>query len=578
MGLWSRFRSSLTYPIAATLVLVTVVPVTLVGMLQSSQNQDDLTTIEKQYLARQAVGLASEMSLFFSGHRTQLESTVRALERTERFERPFFERLLQGIASESGRSFAYLEVRTVDGDGTYVTSLGPSQSTALSDRVQTVHEQTLDGDSVVALEPPLPGLESGALLYSFPLRTESGATWGTFSGAIDLAPPERRLQQDATGGFLISLIDDRGRVVVSSDPELRGRSLAESQLVSDFLRRPMRLTQVYDRPVDPHAGEVLGSAAPMPDLGWGVVVERPTAEAFATVRAMQKRTLIATVVAALLALAIGFAMSRRLIQPIQRLAGASSEIADGNLAVRASVDGQDELAQLAGNFNHMAGSIETLVRRLKQALRQNQELFLETIRTLAAAIDAKDPYTRGHSERVSSYSMAIARHLGLNQEEVFRVRIAAILHDVGKLGVNDQILNKPGGLTEDEFDMMRKHVEIGAQIMSPIRMLRDIIPGIRNHHETWEGTGYPDKLAGDEIPMVARIIGVSDTFDAMTTTRPYQKAMTLDFVLAKMRSMAGSRFDPQVVDAFLAAVDAGDITPPSHAADVHADVPQQEVS
>ncbi len=578
MGLWSRFRSSLTYPIAATLVLVTVVPVTVVGMLQSSQNRENLTTTETQNLGRQASGLASEMSLFFSGHRTQLESTVRALERTEAFDRPFFERLLQAIASEAGRSFAYLEVRTVDGDGTYVTSLGPSQSTALSDRVQTVHEQTLDSGQEVSLEPPLPGLSAGALLYSFPLRTESGATWGTFSGAIDLAPIERRLQQDAAGGQLISLIDDRGRVVVSSDPQLRGRSLAESQLVADFLRRPMRLTQVYDRPVDPYAGEVLGSAAPMPDLGWGVVVERPTAEAFATVRAMQKRTLIATVVAALLALAIGFAMSSRLIQPIQRLAGASSEIADGNLAVRATVDGQDELAQLAGNFNHMAGSIETLVRRLKQALRQNQELFLETIRTLAAAIDAKDPYTRGHSERVSSYSMAIAKHLGLSQEEVFRVRIAAILHDVGKLGINDTILNKPGGLTEDEFDMMRKHVEIGAQIMSPIRMLRDVIPGIRNHHETWEGTGYPDKLAGEEIPMVARIIGVSDTFDAMTTTRPYQKAMTLDFVLSKIRSMAGSRFDPQVIEAFLAAVDAGDITPPSHAADARTDVPQQEVS
>jgi putative nucleotidyltransferase with HDIG domain len=578
MGLWARFRSSLTYPIAATLVLVTVVPVALVGMTQSSRNQDYLTTKERQYLSRQAAGLASEMSLFFSGHRTQLESTVRALERTEAFDRPFFERLLQGIAAEPGRSFAYLEVRTVDGDGTYVTSLGPSQSTALSDRVQAVHEQTLDSGEVVALELPLPGLEAGSLLYSFPLRTESGATWGTFSGAVDLEPIERRLQQDATGGFFISLIDDQGRIVVSSDPELHGRSLAASQLVTDFLRRPMRLTQTYDHPVHADAGEVLGSAAPMPGLGWGVIVERPTAEAFAMVRAMRKRTLLVTGVAALLALAIGFALSRRLIQPIQRLAGASSEIADGNLAVRADVDGTDELAQLAGNFNNMAGSIETLVRRLKQALRQNQELFLETIRTLAAAIDAKDPYTRGHSERVSSYSMAIARHLGLNQEEVFRVRIAAILHDVGKLGVNDQILNKPGGLTEDEFDMMKRHVEIGAQIMSPIRMLRDIIPGIRNHHETWEGSGYPDKLAGDEIPMVARIIGVSDTFDAMTTTRPYQKAMTLDFVLDKMRSMAGSRFDPQVVDAFLAAVEAGDITPPSQAAAALADAPQQEVS
>ena len=218
---------------------------------------------------------------------------------------------------------------------------------------------------------------------------------------------------------------------------------------------------------------------------------------------------------------------------------------------------------VGSNFNDMAGNIEALVRRLKQALRQNQELFLETIKTLAAAIDAKDQYTHGHSERVSSFSMAISRHLGLTQEEVFRVHIAAILHDVGKLGIRESILNKPGGLSDEEFDIMRQHPSIGAQIMSPIRMLKDIIPGIRNHHETWNGKGYPDQLNGEEIPMVARIIGVADTFDAMTTTRPYQQAMTLDYVLDKMRSMSGTRFDPVVIDAFIAAVEAGDITPPA---------------
>ena len=109
---------------------------------------------------------------------------------------------------------------------------------------------------------------------------------------------------------------------------------------------------------------------------------------------------------------------------------------------------------------------------------------------------------------------------------------------------------------------MRQHPAIGAQIMSPISTLKDIIPGIRNHHETWDGTGYPDHLEAEDIPMVARIIGVADTFDAMTTSRPYQEAMTLEFVLSKIRSMSGTRFDPAVIDAFLAAVESGDISPP----------------
>jgi putative nucleotidyltransferase with HDIG domain len=360
---------------------------------------------------------------------------------------------------------------------------------------------------------------------------------------------------------MASVIDNTGRVIISSRPDIRRSNLSDLPLVRDFLASRQRLTLTYEHPLF-QAGEVLGSMAPTGVLGWGVLMERPAAEAYAPVLASQWRTLGLTALAAMIALGIGFGLSRRLITPLQELAATTSQVAEGNLTVRAKVHGEDEIALLADNFNNMAGNIEALVRKLRLALRQNQELFLETIRTLAAAIDAKDPYTRGHSERVASYSMAISRHLGLSQEEVFRVHIAAILHDVGKLGVRDGILNKPGGLSDEEFEVMRQHPAIGAQIMSPIRMLKDIIPGIRNHHETWDGTGYPDRLKGDEIPMVARIIGVSDTFDAMTTTRPYQQAMTLDYVLAKMRSMVGSRFDPLVIDAFMAAVEAGDISPP----------------
>jgi HD-GYP domain-containing protein (c-di-GMP phosphodiesterase class II) len=386
--------------------------------------------------------------------------------------------------------------------------------------------------------------------------------WGSLHGVLDLVSLQNKLSDNVYTGYLVSVLDENGTAVVSSMPHLRMVDLSDSPLVQNFLVSPQRITLAYDHPVDDDAGEVLGSMAPVGAFSWGLLMERPTSEAYAPVRVMQAQTFWSTAIAALVALGIGFLLSRRLINPLQNLAATTSQIAEGNLAVRATVRGEDEIALLGSNFNDMASNIEALVRKLKQALRQNQELFLETIRTLAAAIDAKDPYTRGHSERVSSYSMAISRHLELNQEEVFRVHIAAILHDVGKLGIRESILNKPGGLSDDEFEIMRQHPSIGAQIMSPIRMLKDIIPGIRNHHETWDGSGYPDHLEGEEIPMVARIIGVADTFDAMTTTRPYQQAMSLEYVLAKMRSMSGSRFDPVVVEAFMAAVEAGDISPP----------------
>jgi len=564
MGLLGRFRSSLTYPIAATLVLVTVVPVALVGLLLAATNKDDLAIKEQQYLTRQAVGLAKEVSLFFSSHRIQLKSTTRSLEASDRLDLAACEALLQSMSEEQNRSFIYLRIVNITGEGRFVRApqISPENDQVVSEILQKAHEEALQGMEVEYPSVDIPQASISAAIFGYPLRSRTGEIWGTLEGVLDLGPLQESLLDDAYTGLLVNIIDGQGTVVVSRRPGQRGSSMAPSPLVQDFMRNQLRLTRVYKHTLDEEVGMVVGSVAPVTGVGWGVVVERPAAEAFAAVRAMQMRTLQVTLAAALVALAIGFAMSRRLIRPIQTLAGITSEIAEGNLAVRATVSGKHEIGRLAANFNNMAGSIEALVRRLKQALRQNQELFLDTIRTLAAAIDAKDPYTRGHSERVSSYSMAIARHIGFDQEEVFRIRISSILHDVGKLGIRDGILNKPGGLTDEEFAVMKRHTDIGAQIMSPIRMLKDIIPGIRNHHESWDGKGYPDRLRGDEIPLVARIIGVADTFDAMTTNRPYQQAMSLDHVVAKMRSMAGTRFDPAVIDAFLAAVAAGDMTPP----------------
>ncbi len=565
MGIIARLRSSLTYPIAATLVLVTVVPMVAVGLLLTTSSRIHLETMENLNLGRLAVGLGSETALFYGGHRTQLASAALALAAADRIDADGFGTLLEGMASEPGRAFVYLQIIPNRGTGAFAMapSLGTETIERLDAAVQEAHERTTRGEIVENVLLDMPRNRPPMAVMAFPLRSSTGEIWGSLSGVLDLAPLEAQLAAPTYSGFLVSLIDASGQVVLSSSPALRRSNVSDFPLVRDYLRKPQRLTLAYTHPQDIEAGLVLGSMAPVGTQGWSVLMERSAAEAYAPVRRNKVRTLGLTALAAVVALGIGFLLSRRLIIPLQGLADTSSKIAEGNLAVRATVRGEDELAKLGNNFNDMAGNIEALVRKLKHALRQNQELFLETIRTLAAAIDAKDPYTRGHSERVASYSMALSRHLGLKQEEVFRIHIAAILHDVGKLGVKDGILNKPGGLSDDEFEIMRQHPAIGAQIMSPIRMLKDIIPGIRNHHETWDGTGYPDRLKGDQIPMVARIIGIADTFDAMTTTRPYQQAMTLEYVLAKMRSMSGSRFDPLVIDAFLAAVEQGDISPPA---------------
>ncbi|MCD4750442.1 MAG: HD domain-containing protein [Thermoanaerobaculales bacterium] len=564
MAVLKRFKSSLTFSIAAVLVLVTVVPVAFVGYSLAAYNKEHLTTLEKQSLTREAVNLASEVSMYVAGQHTRLHGITRALKAVAGTTTKIQSEILYETAEDSNRAFLYLQVADSSGDGAFVRDPGLSDAaaTSLATTLADAFRTGLENEEFFSIRVDLPENGSSVTVFGLPIENRDGSVEGSLTAVLDLAPIQERLQASATGGQIVTLFSESGQIIAGSRTDSRGKDISASPLVKDFTKTPVRLTRIYQDPQNPKNHPVVGSVAGVADTPWGILVERSTADSFAPVRGMQVRTIIVSGLAGLIALAVGFLLARRLTVPILELDRVSSEIAQGNLAVRAPVTGSDEIAHLAGNFNNMAGSIENLVRRLRQAIRQNQELFLETIRTLAAAIDAKDPYTRGHSDRVSSYSLAIARHLDLSQDEVFQIRIAAILHDVGKLGIRDGILNKPGGLTEEEFTVMRQHPEIGAQIMAPIRMLKDIIPGIRNHHETWDGKGYPDGLKGEDIPLVARIIGAADTFDAMTTTRPYQKAMSLDFVLGKMHNMSGTRFAPKVITALLAAVEADDITPP----------------
>ena len=168
---------------------------------------------------------------------------------------------------------------------------------------------------------------------------------------------------------------------------------------------------------------------------------------------------------------------------------------------------------------------------------------------LAAAIDEKDPYTRGHSDRVAKYSVMLGTQLGLSHEDLDRLRISALLHDVGKIGVDDRVLKKPGALTAEEFEVMKQHPSKGANIMRPVAQLKDMLPGIELHHEHMDGGGYPYGLKGDEIPLMARIISVSDVLDAMTTNRPYQSAVDLADALDRIRKLTGKKFDARVVEA-----------------------------
>lgn len=180
-----------------------------------------------------------------------------------------------------------------------------------------------------------------------------------------------------------------------------------------------------------------------------------------------------------------------------------------------------------------------------------EKSYMETIQTLRYTVEARDPYTRGHSDRVSEYAVLLGKALGVSDEDLETLRIGALFHDVGKIGVPDAVLQKAGKLDDDEYSQIKQHPNIGVHILSHASIFENILPIVGHHHEKYNGTGYPGKLKGEEIPYLARITSVADSFDAMDSNRIYRKALPMDVIISELEKGRGTQFDPQIADAFL---------------------------
>lgn len=246
-----------------------------------------------------------------------------------------------------------------------------------------------------------------------------------------------------------------------------------------------------------------------------------------------------------------------LIKPIRELSAGVDELKKGTAKTPLKIYSHDELGKLTSNFNEMSTTIADQQSKLNKYARDLEEAYVSIVKVVAAAIDARDSYTHGHSARVSQFSVMIGRAIGLSKEELDDLEVACLFHDVGKIKTPDSILLKPGKLTQFEYDEMIRHVEYGASILSKAPSLRKYIPAVKHHHERQDGKGYPDGLNSDTIPLFASIIAIADTFDAMTSTRPYRSAFTEDVALRELVRVAGTQLRADLVAVFVGLIDKG---------------------
>ncbi len=566
-------RLRILWMMLAVLLLVSLLPLWFYHrrVLELSESKIELN--EQFQQADVTSSLAQEVRLFVNGLHQQIiaqREILRLARLIERVDNPAMasqvSALLETIVQNNPKDILYITAIGRSSTGQSAGSVQADRDDFVRSTLQRAYQSAIQGAEFHSGPLAIGAEAKPAFLLAAPLL--SGQQFhGMIAALISLDSVLDRLKETSERGRRdVYLVDRSGRIIAHPDTRkyVPGTDVSTSiDVVAAFKESPEDVRATETRPFQiEENGEpvkMIGTFTPVPGLHWAVIAHRR----FDVMRQVagidelqaQARTMMFGVLIA--ALAIGYFSAVGLTRPISALAESTLAFSRGEFGKRAPVRGAAEISQLAETFNLMAGSIEKYIEDLKQAAEENRELFIGSIRMLAAAIDEKDPYTRGHSGRVAKYSVIIAEELKLDAAEIEKLRVSALLHDVGKIGVDDRVLKKPGSLTEEEFGLMKQHPVKGANIMRPVAQLREMLPGIELHHEHMDGKGYPYGLLREQIPMMARIIAVADTLDAMTTNRPYQSAKDISVARDRIRQLAGTKFDPDVVNAVEAAITSG---------------------
>ena len=589
MGNFLPKRVPILYVILGVLVLISVVPMYFYSAQVQSMTRERLITNERLLQNTVTRSIADDISQHEKSFRLMQANLASALQVAsggdltgEHVQAPELRALLENFISSS-EDLDYATLLNTDAKGISAGRIEPDaflqreleQAYAAARDLRAYSGQVLVVGSGKSART--------VMLVSTPV-TYGGRFLVMIASVVDLGFLMRRLQEIERGGLSPYVVDSQGRLVAAPTPEYAtGQDMTSLEIVRNFVEQAgqaqmVAATQEFRVKNGRKTTVMLGTYSPVTNLNWAVVVQKPRDEAYSSVYEMQRTARILAIFAVVLSIAVGVVAARRITNPLEVLTESSHAIARGDFSQRVELKSRTEIGELAQTFNFMSGELEHFVLDLKRAATENRELFMNSIQMLAGAVDEKDPYTRGHSDRVTKYSVLIAREMGLEAEFQETVRVSAQLHDVGKIGIEDRILKKPGALTAEEFEIMKTHTTKGANILSPVAQLKEMIPGIELHHESLDGRGYPHGLKGDEIPLLPRIIAVADTFDALTTNRPYQQARDSEAALRIIQSLSGKRLDARAVAALHAIYQRGEIRVPPKAAGAAAGADQVPAS
>ena len=569
-------RVPLLYVILGVLLAISVLPMYFYSAQIETMNRERLKTNEMLLQNTVTRSLADEISQHQEALRMMLANLSSSIQvmmlaspsgtdlSAQKLLTPELRAMLENFVSSSN-DIAYATLLNADAKGVSAGRIEPDAF--LQRELERAYQAAREG-RIYSGQPLMVGSGKSAhtvMLVSSPIVVDKRFL-GMIGSVVDMDYLIRRLQQVNQSGLMPYVVDSQGRLVAAATPQYAtGQDMTHFDIVRSFVDEGAKAQLAATREFairnenDKDTTQMLGTYSPVTSLDWAVVVQKPREEAYRGIYEMQRTGRLLAWLAVFVSVGLSIFSARRITSPLQVLAESSQAIARGDFSQRVHLKSRTEIGELATTFNTMSEELEQFVEDLKRAADENKNLFMGSIQMLAGAVDEKDPYTRGHSDRVTKYSLMIAEEMGLDSGFLEILRVSAQLHDVGKIGIEDRILKKPGALTPEEFEIMKTHTTRGANILRPVPQLREMLPGIELHHEALNGRGYPYGLKGEEVPLLARVIAVADTFDALTTNRPYQRAHDPLEALRIIQSISGQRLDPGAVAALLAVFQRGEI-------------------